>query len=385
MKGNTLAPSGYHRISAALDAEFKRSRLEGGEVLLSIQGTIGRTALVPMAMAGANVSRTVAIVAPDDSLDRRYLYFYFWYLSLVDGYKTGGSTRVSLNIGTIREMAIPIPPLPEQRRIVAAIEELFSRLDVGEASLNSVAARVAQLSVAPAEAVWRNEPNRRPLTGAGTVVTGSTPSTADKDLWGGSFPFVTPGDLVHGAIAAAADRRLSDHGRRVAREVPAGSVLVTCIGATLGKASLAAEAMATNQQINTLVVDEAVADPTFVLAVLACPHGQRALWESSSSTTLPILNKTRFGQVEIPLPSRRRQQALVFERSAILEDAARLRECVGAALLRAAALRRSILKSAFSGRLVFQDLSDEPASVLLERIAAERAATKPTRRKKATS
>jgi type I restriction enzyme S subunit len=57
MAGHVVAQSGYHRISSTLDSEFHRSRLRGGEVLLSIQGTVGRVATVPAALAGANISR----------------------------------------------------------------------------------------------------------------------------------------------------------------------------------------------------------------------------------------------------------------------------------------------------------------------------------------
>src|SRR5271167_3834223 len=101
---NRIADSGIHYISQRLDEEFRRSRLRGGEVLLSIQGTIGRTAIVPQTLAGANISRTLAVIEPDGVLSPRLLYFYFQYLAARNAYDTGGTTRASLNIRTIREM-----------------------------------------------------------------------------------------------------------------------------------------------------------------------------------------------------------------------------------------------------------------------------------------
>ena len=57
LMGGGVKSSGLHFISKALDDEFRRSRLNGGEVLLSIQGTIGRAAICPDELAGANISR----------------------------------------------------------------------------------------------------------------------------------------------------------------------------------------------------------------------------------------------------------------------------------------------------------------------------------------
>ena len=80
LAGNRVAEDGIHLISRQLDDEFRRSRLEGGEILLSIQGTIGRTAIVPTRLAGANISRTLAVIRPDSPLIPEFLYYYFQYL-----------------------------------------------------------------------------------------------------------------------------------------------------------------------------------------------------------------------------------------------------------------------------------------------------------------
>jgi type I restriction enzyme S subunit len=99
-----------YRISNELSESFKRSILKGGEVLLSIQGTVGRVALCPKEMAGANVSRTIAVIEPDERINRCYLRY--WLLSEASNFKVGGSTRASFNIGDIRKLEVSAPPLP---------------------------------------------------------------------------------------------------------------------------------------------------------------------------------------------------------------------------------------------------------------------------------
>jgi len=120
-----VAVDGLHRISLDLDAEFKRSRLEGGEVLLSIQGTIGRVAICPPDLAGANISRTIARISPDDQIDPEYLAE--WLRLQAGRFTTSGSTRASLNIGTIRKMGLPIPERARQAEFVARVEKIRRR------------------------------------------------------------------------------------------------------------------------------------------------------------------------------------------------------------------------------------------------------------------
>ena len=121
---NYFDSSNLYKISTSLDEEFARSRLEGGEILLSIQGTVGRVAIVPPEMKGANISRTIAVISPDDRVHRPYLYHYLRRLGSTSGFYISGTTRASLNISEIRDIAIPLPPLEEQRRIASILDKI---------------------------------------------------------------------------------------------------------------------------------------------------------------------------------------------------------------------------------------------------------------------
>jgi type I restriction enzyme S subunit len=110
----------YH-ISEDLSREFRRSVLNGTEVLLSIQGTVGKCALASPEIAGANISRTIAQIQPDSRLNRSFLRY--WFLHKESRHQISGSTRASLNIGSIRKYKIPLPPLEEQKRIARILDE----------------------------------------------------------------------------------------------------------------------------------------------------------------------------------------------------------------------------------------------------------------------
>jgi type I restriction enzyme S subunit len=129
---NAVDESDLYLITQKLSDEFRRSVLQGGEVLLSIQGTIGRVAICPPHLRDANISRTLALIAPDERVYRPFLRY--WLLSQEGSFPTCGSTRASLNIGAIRELQAPVPPLPEQRRIVAILDEAFEGIAAAKAN-----------------------------------------------------------------------------------------------------------------------------------------------------------------------------------------------------------------------------------------------------------
>lgn len=123
ISGNYFDDSDLYLISEDLDREFSRSKLVGGEILISIQGTIGRVAICPEKYKGANVSRTIAIIEPDDRVCKKYLYWFLRYYGERELFDAFGATRASLNIGTLRDLEIPLPPLPEQKRIAAILDK----------------------------------------------------------------------------------------------------------------------------------------------------------------------------------------------------------------------------------------------------------------------
>lgn len=96
------------------------------DILLSVRAPVGPTNLSPGTVC---IGRGLAAIRPDDSLDLKYLLYYFRYFETQLSAKGTGTTFKAINQKLIKNLEIPIPPLNEQFRIVAHIEELFSELD----------------------------------------------------------------------------------------------------------------------------------------------------------------------------------------------------------------------------------------------------------------
>lgn len=150
------------------------------------------------------------------------------------------------------------------------------------------------------------------------IVTGSTPEKSE-DNYGGVIPFVTPGDLGSKSEISVAKVTLTDDGAKSGRLLPPNAVLVCCIGATIGKTGIAVTPVVTNQQINSLIFDETKVFPKY--AYFFCKTLTPFLVNRSTSTTMPIVNKSSFSEIEIPLPPLEEQKRI----AAILDKADAIR------------------------------------------------------------
>jgi type I restriction enzyme S subunit len=156
---------------------------------------------------------------------------------------------------------------------------------------------------------------RTRLGAAFTTMTGSTPPKAHAALFGKYMPLVKPPELRDGPLDSAEDG-LSESGARGARTLPVESVLVSCIG-NLGKVGINTVPVAFNQQINAVLPNRATALPEFMFYQALCPVFKAQLESLATGTTVRIVNKSRFNELEIVLPPLAEQRRIV----AILDEA----------------------------------------------------------------
>jgi type I restriction enzyme S subunit len=148
---------------------------------------------------------------------------------------------------------------------------------------------------------------------------------------------------------------------------------VTCIGATIGKVGFARISGTTNQQINAIIPEEGIS-PEMLYWKSESPHFYDQILSNASAITLPILNKSRLNDLLFAIPPSQEQKKIAH----IIEN--KICRNTSTTLItkqltqKLHQLDQAILAKAFRGELVAQDAGDEPASVLLERIKAEREA-----------
>ncbi|MCB9347993.1 MAG: restriction endonuclease subunit S [Lewinellaceae bacterium] len=212
----------------------------------------------------------------------------------------------------------------------------------------------------------------------GEVITGKTPSKKQSEFYGEDYPFYKPTDLNQGVSVRDSIDGLTEKGLKHTRFLPAKSILVTCIGATIGKTGLIKKAGSCNQQINAIIPYSGIA-PLFIYYQIISSEFQRRIVENASSTTLPILNKSKFQRLGFkvaPLPEQHRIVAKIEELFSELDNGIANLEKAKAQLK---VYRQAVLKSAFEGKLTEQWRSGQMAAGtlpsaedLLARIQEER-------------
>lgn len=157
------------------------------------------------------------------------------------------------------------------------------------------------------------------LKDIGEIVTGSTPSKEEPENFGTDIPFVSPSELGKSLYVNSAKQSLSYKGGEISRLLPKKSVMVCCIG-SLGKVGITGTVVATNQQINSIIVDEKVAHYLYVY--FYCLTLKNILEAMAPATTVAIVNKSRFSELEIPLPPIliQKQIALVLKKAHTLRQ-----------------------------------------------------------------
>ena len=126
-------------IAPEIERAYARTRLRGGEILVCVVGSIGKLGVVPQSWARANIARAVARILPIQEISREYLLVVLQGQP-VQSYFTETTRTLAqptLNVGLIEQTPIPLPPLAEQYRIVAKVDELMALCDRLEASLTT--------------------------------------------------------------------------------------------------------------------------------------------------------------------------------------------------------------------------------------------------------
>lgn len=360
IKENRVDESGVHRISSQLDDEFARSRLSGGEVLLSIQGTIGRVAICPPSMAGANISRTIAVIEPDERLDKSFLRYFLMHLAASSRFEVTGTTRDSLNISTIRDIEVPLPPLDEQRRIVAILEDHLSRIDASIHSLSQSTRKVESLQRRALVNLLIEDGEEVGLVDVLTQSIGGLwgEGAGEADLDVRVIRVTEMGRLGTLNPVTAATRSITQ-AQYTSRALREGDLLLEKSGGgpatPVGRVGLVLDledpAICSNF-MQLMRPDFQRVHPRWLHLYLNAYHlSGRTSPMQKASTNIRNIKASDYLKILIKVPTLERQSQLITLTEEWLDSADRLAETLTTSLRHASTLRRSLLSTAFAGQL----------------------------------
>jgi type I restriction enzyme, S subunit len=355
-----------------------------GDVLISWAATLG-----VYVWRGPEAVVNQHIFKVESHIDRDF-HRYFVMSALGDLQReTHGSGMVHITRKRFDAIPVPLPPLAEQRRIVAAIEEQFSRLDAAGQSLVDARRRIEALRArAYSHAVQAGDD-----LALGELLDGIEAGKsfkcdgrpAEPDEWG----VIKVSAMTWGEFDASENKGVTDPSRVDPRwEIRPGDLLLSrantseLVGASVLVGECRARLLLSDKSMRLLV--KAGVEKSWLRMALGSREvrSQISVVATGTSDSMRNISQQKVKELRLRVPRHDEQRRIVAEIEQQLSLIDALSAAVESAQKRSAALRRAILERAFRGELVPQDPADEPASVLLERIRAERAAApKPSRRR----
>lgn len=149
-----------------------------------------------------------------------------------------------------------------------------------------------------------------PIKRIGKVITGKTPATSHEEYYGGQYMFISPVELHGGYRVTKSEKTITEKGLESIKtnSIEGISILVGCIGWDMGNVAMCFEKCATNQQINAITQIDAKYNPYYIYYWLC--GKKKYLFSIASVTRTPILSKSTFEEIVIPLPIKKNQDKI---------------------------------------------------------------------------
>ena len=382
-------PTGRPERIEGTQAKSGKRVVQPDDVLLcKINPRINRVWVVGQAEGVPQISSTEYLVLrPHEPRMSNFIQQYLssprfrdWIKLSVEG-ATGSHARAKS--GPILQQPIPVAPLAEQERIVAAIEEHLTRLDAVDASIDVCGGRCQALirSVIVGSIPMELPEDWKLRTVAEAGDTGLGRQRSPKYHSGTNMkPYLRVANVFEDRIDTSSIMEMHFEDADFEKyRLRAGDILLNegqspeLLGRPAMYRGEPPEVAFTNSLIR-FVPGPGVMPEWALLVFRRHMHARRFMRESRITTNIAHLALGRFRTVEFPIPPLDTQHELVASTRAALNSIDKMIVQIRSARANADRIRRAVLTAAFSGRLVAQDPNDEPAPLLLERIAASRRA-----------
>lgn len=366
----------------------------GGSVALVVRsGILERKVPVTYVPFEVTLNQDMKAVVPYEGIDVRWLA---WAIRTQERYilencRKRGTTVASLEVPWLMDTKILVPPAAEQRRIVAEIEQQISHIEAGEEALKVGFQKIDEFRKS---VIYSAIPNPLPNDWEETTVgeAGQVDLGRQRHPSWHSGPEMKPylrvANVFEDHIDTSDVKEMDFSGTEGKYDLKDGDVLLNEGQSPhlLGRPAIyrgAPEGAAFQNTLLRFRPNPRITSEWALLVFRRHMHTGRFTKESRITTNIAHLSAARLKTVEFPFPSVEAQESIVKQVRRQLEDADRMEAKLRGVATGSADLRAALLNAAFTGTLVPQDPTDDPASALLDRIRATRATTKKTPRRRA--
>ncbi len=312
--------------------------LPSGTILFSSRAPIGHCAVAKYPVC---TNQGFKNIVPNEKLYSVYGFFTLKYLTPSIQAKGHGATFAEVTKEMMEEVEIPYCDVADQKKIAEKLAQADRLRHLQQYALEMSESFLPAMFIKMFGDPVRNahEYPTESLGNLGNVTTGGTPPSEKSGMFGGKIPFITPGDLE--VDTQHSQRFLTDAGVKESVSVRAGSTLVCCIGATIGKTDKARARCSFNQQINAIEWGDRINDD---FGFYLMRFFSRVVADRGRSTTLPIMKKSTFEELIMPVPPMPLQEKF----SDVVRRHEHLHSTQAESLRQAEHLFQSLLHQAFS-------------------------------------
>ena len=349
---------------------------EKDDILLSVRAPVGPTNLAPCKVC---IGRGLTAIRPSEVLLTRYVLLFFRYFEAQLASKGTGTTFKAITQDVVKNLEIPIPPLPEQERIVARIEELFSQLDAGVETLKKTKAQLAVYRQAVLKEAFEGRltihvPVNLPLSWESSDETNTLPAIPEEwhyialkylgDLGrgkskhrprndpklfvDGKYPFIQTGDVKAATNCITSfTKQYGEFGLSQSKLWPKGTLCITIAANIAETAFLGIDACFPDSIVGFTPNESILAE-----YVRYFVESQKIrLWAFAPATAQKNISLDTLENLIVPYCSIDEQRVVISEIESRLSVCDSIEQTVDTALQQAEAMRQSILKGAFEGKL----------------------------------
>jgi type I restriction enzyme S subunit len=403
MGPDTLSRTQDLITEVAVEQSATRLVPAGSVAIVTRSGVLEHDVPIAVVPFATTLNQDMKAIVPAEGINERWLAWAIRALKrdILRTCRKAGTTVASISTAALLGLRIPIPPTAEQERIVEALEDHLSRLDAASENLRLGAKRIPALrgGVRSQLVCLNNSTTRLPEGWSWGVLSdvlaeiqaGKSFRCEPRPAVPGEWGIVKVSAMTWGEFRPSENKAVIA-GREIEEryEIRPGDILVSrantreYVGASVIVRTCPPRLLLSDKSLR--LVPKPEVDREWLLQVLSSPYVRRQISEKATGTkdSMRNISQKALRQIRIAIPPMGDMESIGADVSAALVQVEELNDSLCRSIARATNLRWGILKRAFSGKLVRQNSSEESASILLERIRAERA-TQPklTRRRAA--
>lgn len=334
---------------------LSRGKFKKGDLLFCLRGSLGKFALIKDDLIGG-IASSLVILKPKDSSINYYIAYYFRTKICSDFIfdLKGGAAQPNLGATDLKKFQIPLPPLPQQKQIVAILDKAFAAIDTARANAEQNLQNTKELFESYLHNIFQNKGDdweEKSIAEVTKIVAGGTPKTGVKDYWGGDIAWITPADMgkLSKREVTLTRRTITNNGlqKSSAKLFPKNSVILSS-RAPIGHLAINTIPMSTNQGCRGVVPKEDL-DTIFLYYFL---KGNISLLNDlGTGATFKELSTKALGSVIIPLPLLSQQKIIVKKLDNLFKETQKLEAIYIQKIADLEEMKKSVLQKAFSGQL----------------------------------